>query len=846
MTVLGDWAPDTMSVAEQLATLPEEDRKRFELTLSKDQMDALKWDWDFWARPDQQVPDDCSIYVRSAGRGSGKSLALDTPVPTPTGWTTIGELRVGDEVYDESGSPCRVIFATGTRYGRSCYRVEFSDGSSVVADGEHRWLTETAKSRKAAGRAAVPRSGPEVRTTDQIARTLTIASGARNHSVQVAGPLYAPHADLPIDPYVLGVWLGDGCSKDAAITVADDDLKEMVGHLTAAGVSTFGKPRRKPGAKCVTLPFGRGAFIPRDPATGRLMSNEGMWSALKALGVWGNKHVPAVYLRASIDQREALLQGLMDTDGTNCSGNVEFDNTNEGLADAVFELVVSLGWQATRGKKRAILNGIDHGVMHRVIFNPDRPVFRLARKRVLQRTPGGSQACRRRRRFITAVVPVPSVPVRCLTVDSPSHLFLAGRSMIPTHNTREGSEWARRKGPRHAEGLFIGANPRDARDLMIEGRSGVCSISPPWERPVYEPTKLLLRWPNGAIAHVRSAEDPGGIRGLSVEWVWCDEIVKWRFLQETWDQSRLALREGAHPQTVVTTTPMPLPLIKKLLKGGRGIVVRPPVSTYRNAANLSPDYLRELLENYEGTRLGDQELHAIVLDDVKGALWTWALIEGSRWEGEFIETPTGLWVPNLAGIRRRVVGVDPSGSSTGDECGIVVVGTDGRRPPCGFVLDDRSKRGTPEEWGREAVMAYYDHNCESMVAEVNYGAEMVERVIRTIPAQGAYPSGENVRFKPLRAGKGQSKYERAIPIVGLFEQNLKGFRRVYMVGVYKELEGQMTTWIAPERADGIEVFKSNWSPDRMDAMVWGLLELLVIGGRRAGRAEGDVLRSASI
>lgn len=412
--------------------------------------------------------------------------------------------------------------------------------------------------------------------------------------------------------------------------------------------------------------------------------------------------------------------------------------------------------------------------------------------------------------------------------------------------TREGSEWVRQKGPRHAEGLLIGANPRDARDLMIEGRSGVVSISPPWEKPVYEPTKLLLRWPNGAIAHVRSAEDPGGIRGLSVEWVWCDEIVKWRFLQETWDQSRLALREGAHPQTVVTTTPMPLPLIKKLLKGGRGIVVRPPVSTYRNAANLSPDYLRELLENYEGTRLGDQELHAIVLDDVKGALWTWALIEGARWGGEFIEAPTGLWVPNLRGIRRRVVGVDPSGSSTGDECGIVVVGSDGRRPPCGFVLDDRSKRGSPEEWGRQAVMAYYDHNCESMVAEVNYGAEMVERVIRTIPAQGAYPSGENVRFKALRAGKGQSKYERAIPVVGLFEQNLKGFRRVYLVGVFKELEGQMTTWIAPERADDIEVFKSKWSPDRMDAMVWGLLELLVIGMHRQGRAEGDVLRSASI
>jgi phage terminase large subunit-like protein len=843
---LEDLTPEQMSRAERLASLPPAQRAELQNRMTQPQREALKWVWEFWARPDQIVPDDVSIYVRSAGRGSGKALALDTPVPTPGGWTTIGDLRVGDWLYDELGEKCRVTYATGTQYDRPCYRVEFSDGSAIVADGEHRWVTNTAKARKAAGRAADPRSGPEVRTTEQIARTVTTGYRQdRNHSVDVALPLWLPEATLPIHPYVLGAWLGDGSSKDAAITVSDDDLEEMVGHLRASGVSTFGKPRRKAGAKCVTIPMGRGKGVPRDPATGRLLPNEGLWSALKALGVWGNKHVPAIYLRASIDQREALLQGLMDTDGTNCSGNVEFDNTNEGLADAVFELVVSLGWQATRGKKRAMLNGVDYGVMHRVIFNPDRPVFRLARKRILQRAPGGPQSSRRRRRYITAVEPVASVPVRCLTVDSPSHQFLAGRSMIPTHNTREGAEWARKKGPQHREGLLIGANPRDARDLMLEGRSGIVSVTPPWERPVYEPTKLLLRWPNGAIAHVRSAEDPAGIRGLSVEWIWADEIVKWRFLQATWDQSRLALREGRKPQTVVTTTPMPLPLIKKLLKGGRGIMVRPPVSTYRNFANLSPDYLRELLEMYEGTRLGDQELHAMVLDDVKGAIWNHAEIEGARWNGEWVKTPTGLHVPAIA-LRRRVVGVDPSGSTTGDEWGIVVVGTDGRRPPCGFVLDDRSKRGSPEECAREAVHTYWEHGCEALVVEINYGGEMVERLIRAVPAEGGFPSGETVRVEVVRAGRGQSKYERAVPIHGLFEQNLRGFRRFYLVGNFKELEGQMTTWIPPEQADGIEVFKSSWSPDRMDAMVWASIYLLVLNPRRQARADVDTLVAATV
>lgn len=427
-------------------------------------------------------------------------------------------------------------------------------------------------------------------------------------------------------------------------------------------------------------------------------------------------------------------------------------------------------------------------------------------------------------------------------------VFVAGRA---AGKSRAITEWLRRKGPRHAEGLIIGANPRDVRDVLLEGKSGILKISPPWERPTYEPTKLLLRWPNGAVAHIRSAEDPGGIRGLSVEYCLCDELVKWRFLQETWDQSRLALREGSKVQTVVATTPMPLPLIKKLVAGkGHGVVVAPRTSTYRNLANLAPDYIQELLETYEGTRLGLQELHAEILDDVKGALWTHELIEAARWHGDiddlsWTHTPNGP-VPSLPQIRRRVLGVDPSGSTTGDEWGLVVVGADNGRPPCGYVLGDRSQRGSPEDCARAAVQAYYDFKCEAMVGEVNYGGEMVGRMIAAVPAEGIYPSGESVRFKAVRAGRGQSKYERAVPIVGFYEQNVRGFRRIWHVGVFKELEEQQCTWVPPEQADGNEIFASKWSPDRADALTWAGLELLVMNARRAGRAEGDVLRSASI
>ena len=418
-------------------------------------------------------------------------------------------------------------------------------------------------------------------------------------------------------------------------------------------------------------------------------------------------------------------------------------------------------------------------------------------------------------------------------------LILAGRGV---GKSRLGMQWVRKKGPQHRQGLIIGANPRDVRSVLIEGPSGIRTISPPWERPEYEPTKLQLKWPNGAIAHVRSAEDPHSIRGLSVEYLYADELCKWRFLQETWDQARLALREGSSPQTVITTTPIPVPLIKRLAKGGPGIVVAPPMPTYRNLANLTQEYIKELLETYEGTRLGDQELHGLILEDIKGAMLNHELIEAARWTGEWIEAPTGLLVPALR-ARRRVVGVDPSGTQTGDEWGIVVCGSDGARPACGYVLDDRSQRGSTEDCARVAVRAYFDHNCEAMIGEVNFGADFVWNSIRSIPAEGAYPAGDTIRFIPVRAGRGQSKFERAMPIVGFFEQNLRGFNRIRMVGVFKDLEAQWASWVPPENADGVEVFASKWSPDRIDAMVWALHYLMVARTQHQGRGNADALAS---
>jgi phage terminase large subunit-like protein len=398
-------------------------------------------------------------------------------------------------------------------------------------------------------------------------------------------------------------------------------------------------------------------------------------------------------------------------------------------------------------------------------------------------------------------------------------MIRAGRGV---GKTRTGSEWSRKKGPTAREGVLIGANPRDVRDLMIEGRSGILSISPPWEMPRYEPSKLKLTWPNGAVAHIRSAEDPEGIRGLSVEWAWCDEIAKWRYLQESWDMLRFAMREGVRPQTLVTTTPKPLPLIIQLAAGRfPGIFNAPVVSTYRNKAHLADAFIAEIAMSFEGTRLGAQELHGAILTDVEGALWSWALIDAARWQGQWLEQASGMWAPILPEMKKKVCAVDPSGSMGGAETGIVVVGIDRGRPPIAYVLDDRSLRGSPYDWGRAALRAYVDHNCDVMIGERNYGGDMVEHTIKTMPAERdpktgkEYPSGDYVRFDNVNAGIG--KKLRANPVVGLYEQTARGFRRVYHVGTFGDLESQLTAWVPDE---------SPTSPDRLDALVWGINYLI--------------------
>jgi predicted phage terminase large subunit-like protein len=347
--------------------------------------------------------------------------------------------------------------------------------------------------------------------------------------------------------------------------------------------------------------------------------------------------------------------------------------------------------------------------------------------------------------------------------------------------------------------ILAGRTSGDLRDIMIEGESGILRIARNGNRPQYEPSKRRLVWPNGAVAALRSADEPEGFRGLQAEAVWADELAAWEH-PEAWDQLQLGVRLGPRPRQVVTTTPRPTRIVRELLADEGTVATRG--STYDNRANLAPAFFRQIVSKYEGTRLGRQELHAEILDDVPGALWT-------------RETIRTLPPPRILrhgehelDLARVVVAIDPAVThgEDSDETGIVVAGVDvtGR----GHVLADRSCRLSPDGWARRAIAAYRDFGADRIVAEVNNGGDMVESVLRAVDP--------NIPYTAVHASRG--KRVRAEPVAALYEQG-----RVTHAEQFPELEDQLCTF-TPESGD---------SPDRLDALVWAITHLMLgnqVGG----------------
>ena len=371
-------------------------------------------------------------------------------------------------------------------------------------------------------------------------------------------------------------------------------------------------------------------------------------------------------------------------------------------------------------------------------------------------------------------------------------LIMAGRGF---GKTRCGAEWVHEQIRQGRERIaLVGETKADVRDVMVEGESGILATAGR-NRPLYEPSKRRLTWPNGAIGVCYSGDEPDQLRGPQHDAAWLDELAKYRYAEETWSNLDLGLRLGESPQAVITTTPRPVQIMRELVADELVTVTRG--STYDNLQNLAESFAKRIVERYEGTRLGRQDLHAEILDDVVGALWSREMIDAHRLR----ETP-----PHF---ERIVVGVDPAVTSgeDADETGILVAGMIGNR---GYVVEDLSGQYTPQEWAIQAIKAYYKYNADRIVAEVNQGGDMVEHTIRTVD--------RNVSYKAVRAARG--KILRAEPIAALYEQG-----RIHHCGTFAALEDQLCLY----------THESRDSPDRLDALVWALTDLM-LGANDGGMA----------
>jgi len=369
-------------------------------------------------------------------------------------------------------------------------------------------------------------------------------------------------------------------------------------------------------------------------------------------------------------------------------------------------------------------------------------------------------------------------------------LIEAGRGFGKTRTGGESvREWAEDPNERI---LMIAPTANDVREVMIEGPSGLLSCYPPGRKPEYNSSRHLVQFPSGAIGITRSADEPERLRGPQFTKFWADEFCAWRFAEQAWEQLTFGfrLRSASKLKGIITTTPKPLPVYKKIRKHPRTVLTKG--SSYDNRSNISEEFYQDVIAPYEGTRLGRQEIDGELLEDTPGALWTLTLIDAYR-----IKPGEIRW--DL--LVRIVVAVDPAVSSgeSAAETGILVVGltVSGHI----VVIDDVSLQGRPLEWARAAIAAYKKYGADRVVGEVNNGGELVEANLRAVD-----PS---VSYKAVRASRG--KITRAEPVAAIYEQG-----RGHHAGKFGALEEQMTTYVPGQK-----------SPDRMDALVWAVTDLVI-------------------
>ena len=748
-----EWA--TMSPAQKFANMPQE--KQDEILGDTDLAD-LEYVWDeWWARPNQVIPEDpyYPIHLLLTGRGWGKALATDTPIPTPNGWRTMGQLTPGDLVYDENGSPTKVtqVHPIYTPADEDMYRLHFYGGYTLDACGDHLW------------------------TTIDYQYMLQI----RLQSYQYKN----------IDLHEID-WLKTDLANNRAQTVDTRTMYENQ-YYTVQGYTGERRANYRIGrAKAL-----QGTYI--DPP-------EPEYTLGALIPTFSPEELPTAMLRSTYSQRWEMLQGLTDAHGKidhmgsrkreSVKFNLTFSKEQKAFAR---ELITSLGFETVTdynrpGRRENFLsfyphtsNPFRHSVQKHMLSVPDHPLLRSMFHTV---------------RKIERITPR---PVRCITVESPNALYLAGEGMIPTHNTRTMAEWIRRQAmnnPGCRIGI-LGRTAADVRDIMATGESGVLNVGPKEEQPEFKPSQRRLEWPNGSIATLFSAETPDQLRGQQFHYFACDELAAYtQFVGvdglTAFENMRIATRLGERPYGVVATTPKRTEVIRDLLEDAKEGKVRVVRGSTKENASLSSAYKDVIFGQFAGTALEKQELEGLMLDDFpEGALWTEEIINPYRYLGQTPPVTSG-------GV---VIAVDPSVSENPkDECGIVAIGFTNHRQlhqRHAYVLEDGSILAKPEVWAERVAELYNRWGANAVVVETNQGRSLLTSLMHSI----------NPRMRIIGVNASQGKRLRAEPVVMPYQQG-----RVHHYGTLATLESQLTTW-EPEHSKN--------SPDRLDALVHGITATLI-------------------
>jgi len=482
-----------------------------------------------WKRKSDGLRRYTEAYVEIPKK-NGKALCLETLIPTPSGWRRMGDLQPGDQVFDETGTPCNVTFATDVMYDRNCYEVEFSDGIKVIADEEHLWETmpyrtgrPCRKDFKGGKRADWSNlSKKMVFTTKQIKETLYFEQGKRkekvaNHRIPNSLPVHYAEKPLPIHPYILGCWLGDGNSRDARITVSDNDL-EILDHLKKLTPVREYKSCRQ--SSCSDYGLG-------DGCRKQSSRNISITAKLRKLNLLNNKHIPSIYLESSVEQRTELLKGLMDTDGyASKAGQCEFTTTSKPLYEGFMELARSLGYKPSVKRNDSKFAGRLMGKKYRVQFwsFKKEPCFKLQRK--VDRLKDCDRYSKRSNfRQIVSVTQIPSVPVKCIQVDSPSRLYLCSEGFIPTHNTELAAGIALLMllldGEPGAE-VYAAAYTRDQANICFKGAKSMAKQSPHIRKRLNIMTHTIIHEPSES-SMIAVSHDANNTEGKNSHCVLFDE-----------------------------------------------------------------------------------------------------------------------------------------------------------------------------------------------------------------------------------------------------------------------------------------------------------------------------------